>query len=246
MRILEICAGDLESVNAAVAGGAQRIELCSSLAEGGITPSIGFIAMARRITREAGVRLHVLIRPRGGDFLYTPEEVACMAVDITSIREGDLADGVVTGCLDRDGNVDMEACRQLMTAAGNLSVTFHRAFDRVADPAKALEEVIALGCDRILTSGLASSAFEGREMLRRIRENAAGRIGIIAAAGVSPENAAGIIAASGVGEIHASARSLQPSKMRTAGSGVAMGASDSDTRLVTSADIVAGIIKEIQ
>lgn len=241
MRRLEICAGDLESVMAAAEGGADRIELCSALSEGGLTPSAGMIAEARRIA--PGLKLHVLIRPREGDFVYSAEETACMVADIGAARLCG-ADGVVIGVLTPDDEIDMAACRRLMSAAAGMSVTFHRAFDRVKDPVKALEQVIELGCDRILTSGQASSAKEGVEMLSLLNEQAAGRIILLAGAGVNPDNAQEIMRLGGVNELHASARGLKETGQ--AAPTVKMGSNDGAPRMVTKASIVEKLIKIIK
>lgn len=237
MRILEICTGSIESVLAAKAGGAQRVELCSALNEGGVTPSWGLLKSALSVE---GIRKHVLIRPRGGDFLYTEEEVEIMVKDIEMCREL-RADGVVIGALTRDGDVDMEACRRMIEAtlppastpeggldSRRMSVTFHRAFDMVRDADKALEDVIGLGCDRILTSGLMPTAWEGREMLRHLVEKSAGRIIIMPGSGVSSHNAADILSYTGASEIHASARSARQSLMEYRNPTVTMGAKDAD------------------
>ncbi len=246
MRLFEVCAGDLASVEAAARGGADRVELCSALEEGGITPSIGFISEAAAILRPAGVKLHVLIRPRGGDFLYSQAEFRSMLADIRHIASNHLADGVVIGALNPDGSVNMEQCRAMVEAAGDLSVTFHRAFDRVADPVDALEKIISLGCNRLLTSGTEASARLGAEKLRSIVEQAGDRLSVIAAGGVNPANAAEILEISGANEIHASARAAIESGMTYHGSNVAMGSNDSDDRMSTSADIVAEIVKQIR
>lgn len=243
-NILEICAGDIDSVLAAARGGAQRVELCSALALGGLTPSLGFINQAVKVK---GLRVHVLIRPREGDFVYTPNEVAVMLSDIdAAARAG--AHGVVIGALLPDGSIDFEACRVMVdrAKAHGLSVTFHRAFDRSADPLTALNQVIALGCDYLLTSGCAPSAMEGVEMLRKLHTEAAGRITIIAAAGINSANAAEILRRSGCTQIHASARSAVPSRMQFSRSGVAMGAADSEAnRLTTNQEEVSKIIQSI-
>lgn len=243
--ILEICAGDIASVAAAAKAGAQRVELCSALALGGITPSEGFIREARKF-RE--LKIHVLIRPREGDFVYSPAETEVMLADIeTASRSG--ADGVVVGALRPDASVDTETTGRLIEKAKSLglSVTFHRAFDLVADPFEALEAVIALGADRLLTSGAAPSAQSGAEMLRRLNERAGGRISLIAASGVNSGNTAEILSVSGCREIHASARRKVATAMQSSRSGVAMGSdSESDTvRLTTSPAEVSAIINEI-
>lgn len=241
---LEICTGSIESVLAAKAGGAQRVELCSALAEGGVTPSVGLMREARRV---GDIKINVLIRPRGGDFLYTDEEVRIMEEDIRMARDIG-ADGVVIGALTREGDVDMTVCRRLMEAAGEMSVTFHRAFDMVRDMDKALEDVIALGCDRILTSGLMPTAEQGVQNLRALVEKAKGRISIMPGSGVSPENAAMIIQTTGAQEIHASARSSRRSLMEYRNPDVTMGSKDADeyARKETDAQIVSEILSELR
>lgn len=241
--LLEVCAGDLESVRAAAEGGAARVELCSALGEGGVTPSIGFIRQALLVP---GLRVHVLIRPRGGDFLYTPEEVNAMVADIEACREAG-AHGVVIGALTPDGDIDLPSCRRMIEAAGEMSVTFHRAFDLCRNPEEALDTIIELGCDRLLTSGQAATAIEGTPLLRRLHDRAAGRLVILAGGGVTPDNAADILIGSGTNEVHASARAGVTSPMRYRKEGVAMGAPGSDeySRKVTSPAIVAKIVENI-
>lgn len=237
--ILEVCCGDIESVQAAAAGGAQRVELCSALAEGGVTPSIGLIRMARKVP---GLILHVLIRARGGDFVYTPEEVDCMVADIEAARaEG--ADGVVIGALTPDGEIDMASCRRMVAAAEGMNVTFHRAYDLCSDPQKAFDQIVELGCNRLLTSGQAASAAEGTAHLQALVDRAPEGFTILPAAGVTPQNAAQILRESGANELHASARHSVPSAMRQGASGVSMGsADDASSRKVTSAAIVSGLM----
>ena len=243
-NILEICAGDIDSVQAAARGGAQRVELCSALALGGLTPSLGFINEAVKVD---GMRVHVLIRPREGDFVYTPAEVTVMLSDIdAAARAG--AHGVVIGALRPDGSIDLDSCQAMVNRAKahGLSVTFHRAFDRVAEPLTALNQIIALGCDYLLTSGCAPSAWEGVEMLRQLHTEAANRITIIAAAGVNSANAAEILHSTGCTQIHASARAAVPSRMQFSRAGVAMGAADSEAnRLTTNQEEVSKIIQSI-
>lgn len=238
--MLEICTGDPEGVEAAVSGGADRIELCSGLAEGGLTPSVAMIRYsAQRIPT------NVLIRPRAGDFVYTPAELAVMVEDIDeAVKAG--ASGVVIGVLTPDGRVDTEACRKLLDHAQGLENTFHRAFDVVADPGQALEEIISLGFARVLTSGCSQSALEGADMIAKLHRQAAGRIRILAGSGVKPSNAAEILRRSDADEIHASARAMHPSAMTHTGS-VSMGSADTpgDSRPATDAPTVAAIIQAI-
>lgn len=237
--ILEVCAGDLGSVRAAKAGGASRVELCSGLAEGGMTPSFGLMTEAMR----CDIDVNVLIRPRPGDFVYTQGDVDMMTLDINMAKTLG-AKGVVIGALTPDGDIDMKVCRRLLERRGDLTVTFHRAFDLVRDPLEALEQVIELGCDRILTSGLAPTAEMGMPMLQTLHEAAAGRIKILAGGGVNPANAALIIASGGADELHASARSLQPSAMLFRRESVSMGTPGTDeyARPATDPALVAAIL----
>ncbi|MDE6378678.1 MAG: copper homeostasis protein CutC [Duncaniella sp.] len=238
--LLEVCTGDPEGVEAALSGGASRVELCSGLAEGGLTPSVAMIRYSSQ-----RIPTNVLIRPRAGDFVYTPAELAVMAEDIDeAVRAG--ASGVVIGVLTPDGRVDTEACRMLLSHAQGLENTFHRAFDVTTDPAQALEDIISLGFARVLTSGCSPTALEGVEMLGRLHRQAAGRITILAGAGVNPSNAAEILRRSGADEIHASARAMHPSAMTSSGN-VSMGSADTpgDSRPATDTPTVAAICSAI-
>lgn len=246
---LEICCSDLASITAARRGGASRIELCTGLAEGGLTPSASLI----RAAVSSGIRhVNVLIRPRSGDFLYSEEEILLMEEDIRlAVASG--VSGIVTGVLTPDGDIDSVACSRLIAAARknagrHINVTFHRAFDLSKDYRKSLEDIIALGCDCLLTSGLASTAEKGIPMLRQITELAAGRLTIMAGSGVNPDNAADIIAATGVGAIHSTARKPQASLMRFRRPGVPMGIPGADeyAPLSTSAELVAALLSITQ
>lgn len=240
----EVCANGVESCLAAQEGGANRVELCAGIPEGGTTPSYGEIKVARRLL--TSTRLHVIIRPRGGDFLYTPLEVERMEEDIRMCRELGV-DGVVIGCLKADGSLDLEANRRLKDAAGDMSVTFHRAFDRCADPRKALEELIAQGFDRILTSGQQPTALEGTPLLKELHEQANGRIILLAGCGVNEQNIATIAQATDIHEFHFSARTAVKSKMMFSNPDVYMGAKDADedTLNITSAERVANTIAQL-
>ena len=243
MAILEICAGSVESAIAARDGGAKRIELCAALEVGGVTPSAGLIAEARKIE---GLILNVIIRPRGGDFLYNEYEVACMTEDIrTCKRLG--ADGVVIGALTADGDIDTATCKKLIEAAEGMSITFHRAFDMCRDPYEALEELVSLGCDRVLTSGQAPTAEAGIPLLKQLAEQAKGRIIIMPGCGVNSSNAATILKDTGATEIHASARKSVGSGMVFRHSGVSMGNPDCDeyARKETDVNEVRAIVNSI-
>ncbi len=224
MKILEICAGSIESAVAARDGGAQRIELCAALEVGGVTPSAGLIAEARKVE---GLILNVIIRPRGGDFLYNGYEVACMEEDVRTCKRLGV-DGVVIGALTAEGDIDTATCQRLINAADGMSVTFHRAFDMCRNPQKALEELVALGCHRVLTSGQAPTAEAGIEQLEKLVKQADGRIIIMPGCGVNSNNAKNILQATGAKEIHASARKSVGSGMLFRHSGVSMGNPDSD------------------
>ncbi|PWK92825.1 copper homeostasis protein CutC [Fulvimonas soli] len=207
--LLEVAAGSLASALAAQEGGADRVELCGSLAGGGVTPSYGLIAAARERLR---IPLYVLVRPRAGDFLYDDAELDAMCRDVEACaRLG--CDGVAIGALDADGEVDQARCRALVAAAGKLGVTFHRAFDAARHPSRALEEIVALGCERVLTSGGRADALEGAPAIAALAAQAAGRIRVMAGAGIRPDNLAAVAARSHADEFHASARALRRSAM---------------------------------
>lgn len=202
--ILEVCCADIESAIAASEGGAQRIELCSALSADGLTPSGALIAAARALP---GLKLHVLIRPREGNFVYTPSEQAVMMADIG--LAADLgADGVVIGALTPQGELDIPLCMALASKATSrgMNVTFHRAFDQCIDPFNALEQIIAMGCNRLLTSGQAPTAAEGVKMIADLQRLAGSRLIVMPGAGVNPSNAANILTATGCTEIHSSCR----------------------------------------
>lgn len=216
----EVCANSVESCLAAQAGGADRVELCAGIPEGGTTPSYGDIATARQLLTRT--RLHVIIRPRGGDFLYSDLEQRIMLEDIgNACRLG--ADGVVFGCLTADGEVDKSLTARLMAAAQGLSVTFHRAFDVCRDPHRALEDIIALGCHRILTSGQQPTAEQGIGLLAELQRQAAGRITLLAGCGVNEGNIARIARETGIREFHFSARETVVSGMTWRNEAVSMG-----------------------
>ncbi|TAM95215.1 MAG: copper homeostasis protein CutC [Rhodanobacteraceae bacterium] len=207
--ILEIAANSVASALAAEAGGATRVELCCALEVGGLTPSHATIAMARE---RLGIPIHVLIRPRPGDFAYDDLECETMLRDVEHCRAFG-CEGVVLGALDADGDVDMPRCRGLIAAAKGMNTTFHRAFDCARDPEHALEDVIALGCGRLLTSGQSIDARSGVPLIRKLVEQSRERIVVMAGAGITPENIAAVVAASGVRELHASAKKERPPSM---------------------------------
>ncbi len=216
---LEVCIDSVESAIVAERGGASRIELCSDLLEGGITPGAGLIASVRR---HIAIDLFVMIRPRGGDFCYTEAEFEVMQEEIRQARRLG-ADGVVLGVLDEEGCVDGGRTRQLVDLAGTLPVTFHRAIDMTPDILAALEAVIATGARRVLTSGGEPNAVRGKAAIAHMVEAAKGRILIMPGGGVSAETIAGIAEATGASEFHSSARTEISSPMRFRKQGMAMG-----------------------
>jgi len=207
--LIEVCANSVESALTAQAGGAARVELCSALVEGGITPSAAAIELAKE---KLQIGLHVLIRPRGGDFCYDDTEFAVMKRDIAfSKRAG--VDGVVIGVLNPDGLIDTARTRELIAAARPMSVTFHRAFDMTADAFRALDDVLALGMERLLTSGQRASAVEGKELIAELIRRAGDRLIVMPGAGINEGNILELIAATGAREYHLSGQKKIASQM---------------------------------
>ena len=241
----EICANGVESCLAAQEGGAHRVELCAGIPEGGTTPSYGEILTARRLL--TSTRLHVIIRPRGGDFVYSALELERMAADIDMARELK-ADGVVFGCLTPDGDIDREANAMLMTHTGTMSVTFHRAFDRTRHAQQALEDIVQLGFNRILTSGQQANAERGIHLLKELHQLADGRIAIMAGCGVNEHNIARIQRETGITEFHFSAREPQPCRSHYFNPDVYMGKAGADecTLSITTSRRVKETIMRIE
>ncbi len=243
MYRFEICANSVASCMAAQEGGADRVELCAGIPEGGTTPSYGMILNARE---SISIGLNVIIRPRGGDFLYSEEEIREMIHDIRMAKSLG-ADGLVFGCLNADGSIDMDSMRMLMEAAGDTPVTFHRAFDHCSDPFKTLEDIISIGCARILTSGCRPTAIEGADLLARLVEKAGDRIIIMPGCGVNESNIAELARLSGAREFHFSAREPVESGMSFRNPEVAMGSEeDPYGRVQTTSRRVAATIKPLR
>ncbi len=243
MYRFEICANSVASCKAAQEGGADRVELCAGIPEGGTTPSYGMIRSARE---SISIGLNVIIRPRGGDFLYSEEEIQEMIYDIRTAKELG-ADGLVFGCLRPDGTVDTDVMKRLMDAAGNTPVTFHRAFDHCSDPFQALEDIIALGCSRILTSGCRPTAAEGVELLAALVEKAGDRIIIMPGCGVNEGNIENTARLSGAREFHFSAREPVESGMIFRNPEVAMGTEEDPYGTVrTTARRVSNTIRPLR
>jgi len=206
---LEVIGFDLVSCLTAESQGADRIELCANPHEGGTTPSYGMIAVAKANT---SIQLFPIIRPRGGDFLFSQLEFQSMIADVEQCAQLG-CDGVVIGMLVEDGGVDVGRCAELIRYAGAMQVTFHRAFDRVKDPMRSLEEIVDLGCTRILTSGLHPNVQLGQEMLRALVDAAGDRITIMPGAGVRSSNILELAKFTGARAFHSSARSARASSM---------------------------------
>jgi copper homeostasis protein len=229
-RRLEICVDSIDSALAADRGGAHRIELCSSLLEGGLTPSAGII---RTVRQQVALAVFVMIRPRGGDFLYSDADFESMREDIRAAKSLG-ANGVVLGLLIDDGRVDVMRTRELVELAKPMETTFHRAFDLSADLDQSLEDVIATGATRILTSGGAQTAPQALDQIRKLVNAAQERIIIMAGSGIKSGNLRQVLTATGVNEVHASAKAPMTSAMRYQRE-VAMGSGQADeyTRQVT-------------
>ncbi|WP_274628588.1 copper homeostasis protein CutC [Arvimicrobium flavum] len=241
LPLVEICVEGIDGLVAAQEGGADRVELCASLLEGGITPSIGTIRGALAV---ATIPFHVIIRPRGGDFLYSEAEFLSMVADVEACRQLGVA-GVVIGCLAADGTVDEPRMRALVEAAGPLAVTCHRAFDMTRDPIEALEALVRCGVGRVLTSGQRDTAMEGADLLAELVRRAAGRIAIMGCGGLRPENVAQLLERTGLPEIHFAAPRELPSAMTYRNAQVGMGGTELDREYrntVTDRELVAATI----
>jgi len=218
--ILEICVDSLDSVLACTEAGADRIELCASLTEGGLTPSAGMLVQARA---HFPGEIAMMIRPRGGDFAYRPEELAAMCADIELARDLG-ADAVVFGCLAPDGSLDLVAIETLLDACDGFPAVFHRAFDVCTDLPVALETLAEFGFERILTSGGAASVMEALDPIALLVEMAGDRLDILPGGGIKPEHVAEVIRRTGANQVHLSARSLQESLMTFRRPEIPMGA----------------------
>lgn len=217
--VLECCVDSVESAINAAKGGASRLELCANLIIGGTTPDV---ALVKEIRKYSDIRIHALIRPRFGDFCYTEHEMEIMKSQICALKEAGV-EGVVIGVLDADGNLDISKMKELLQNAEGMSVTLHRAFDMCRDPFQALEEAISLGIHTILTSGQKASAWEGRDLLCQLTEQADGRIDIMAGAGISASVIEKLLPVTKGTSYHMSGKITLDSKMNYRKADVSMG-----------------------
>ncbi|MDR6756607.1 copper homeostasis protein [Mycoplana sp. BE70] len=222
--LIELCVEGIDGFLAAQEAGADRVELCASLVEGGLTPSLATI---RAAVKAARIPVHVIIRPRGGDFLYSQTEFETMRDDILALRSEGVA-GVVIGCLTPDGRIDEERTKALVEAARPMSVTCHRAFDMTADAGEALEALIRCGIDRVLTSGQRDTALEGLEILKKTTEQAGDRIAIMGCGALDATNIKAVRDGAGLKEMHFAALKTVASGMRFRNPRVGMGGTEKD------------------
>lgn len=217
--IIEVCANSLESAIIAQQEGANRIELCQSLNEGGLTPSAGTL---KKVKEHLSIKVNVLIRPRGGDFCYSNSELQEMREDLLFIKKMGF-NGVVLGILDQEGNIDKKVCADLMKIARPMSVTFHRAFDVCKNSIQALDDLIDLGVDRLLTSGQQNKAIDGIPLIKKLLDQAGNKLVVMAGSGIDSENIQQIIKETGIKECHVSASNRINSIMKFRRKGIAMG-----------------------
>jgi copper homeostasis protein len=242
LPLIEICVEGIDGLIAAQEAGADRVELCASLVEGGITPSLGTVRLALEL---ATVPFHVIVRPRGGDFLYSDAEYRSMLADVEALRELGVA-GVVVGCLSPDGTIDEGRMAELVTCYGALNVTCHRAFDMTRDPAEALEALIRCKVGRVLTSGQRDTAPEGAELLARLVEQAGNRIVIMGCGALDADNIGGVRRRTGLSEMHFASLKDVPSGMVYRNPHVGMGGTGLDREYrntITDGVVVAATIR---
>jgi copper homeostasis protein len=238
---VEVCVDSMDSAIAAERGGANRLELCGSLVEGGVTPSAALIATARQ---KISIGLHVMIRPRAGDFYYSADEFEVMRRDVLMAKQLGVG-GVVFGILDADANIDIQKTRALVDLARPLKVTYHRAFDMSADLFRSLEQVMETGADRILTSGGAQTAVAGAATVRRLIEQAGKRAVIMACGGINNQNVQAVVKETAVREIHVGLRTPAASPMRYRNEDISMGSLEGNEyqRFIVLEEKVARLIQ---
>ena len=242
--LLEVCIDSVESALAAERGGAQRVELCSGLLEGGLTPTQGLV---EQVVEAVSIDVMVILRPRGGDFLYNTYERRTISRDLRRLSTLGIK-GVVFGALLADGSIDSNLSKRIREEASDLDFTFHRAFDMCADPIKGLEDLLHIGIPRLLTSGLAASAVEGKEVIKSLVDRANGELCVMAGGGITPQNVSSLVEFTGVGEIHATCRKAERSGMKFIREGVYMGIKGNDEYQLKVADshIVTNMLEQVK
>jgi copper homeostasis protein len=241
--LAEVCVDTVAGALAAQTAGAHRIELCAGLGTGGLTPSAGLVD---EVLAATALPVHVLIRPRDGDFVYDRYEVSAMVRDVRAVaRSG--AHGVVVGALTAGGDLDGDTCRRLVDAAGGLPVTVHRAFDLAREPYRALDAILDLGADRLLTSGQERTALDGAPLIAGLVQAVGGRLVVMAGGGITAHNVARVVAATTVTEIHFSARTTVDSAARHRNPRVTLSTADGDhTRRVTDRATIEAILAAVR
>ena len=239
---IETFAGSAESVKQSVIGGADRVTLCCSLPEGGTTPSLGTILKARELAPD--IEIIVMIRPRGGDFLYTENELQIMEQDIAKIKELKCSvNGFAFGCLTQDGQIDTNSMKRLISHCSGYKVTFNRAFDMCKDPIKGLEDIISVGCHRLLTSGQKRDAYSGKDLISTLNKQSNGRISVVPACGINQNNISDIQKATGCSEFQITASTKIQSGMKYRNKDVSMGGATAVSineyaKTLSSADVI--------
>ncbi|KOX80298.1 Copper homeostasis protein cutC like protein [Melipona quadrifasciata] len=233
---MEICIDSVLSGRYAITGGASRMAVCSMLSEGGLTPSAGFFQFVSRMSL---IPCYAMLRTRPGDFIYAKDEMEIMKADVKVLKDSG-ADGFLFGALTEDGQIDVPACKLILSAASPLPVTFHRAFDQVADPVKSLKTLIDIGFKRVMTSGQKDTAEEGLELIKELVKESEGKVTVMAVSGVTKDNILKLHTECGVREFHASAkRKIETEHNRNR---IKIGASESNYVMVTDKNMVAAMV----
>lgn len=240
---VEVCVDNLPSLKNAIASGAGRIELCSALPLGGLTPTYGLVQYAA----SQDIPVYAMVRPRCGDFLYSAHEIDLMCAEISWFRDMGMS-GIVVGALTETAEIDLAAMQKLMQAADGFGVTFHRAFDLVSDQSQALEILIDLGCERALTSGGCITAEAGMTQIAKLVRQSAGRIAVMPGSGITPQNARVIMMQTGASELHLSGKKSVPSKMRQTNHLAAMGddASNDAALDITDSQVIMDVVAQLR
>jgi copper homeostasis protein len=240
---VEVCVDNIESLQTAINAGAHRIELCSSLLLGGITPTFGLTSFS---VKQTHIPIYAMVRPRSGDFLFSRDEIAMMTEEIQHLKAIGV-NGIVIGALTQDAKIDQQAIKQWVNAANGIGITFHRAFDLVQDPTTSLETLIDLGCQRVLTSGLHATAISGITCIKALIQQANDRISIMPGCGINQMNAKHIIQSTGATEIHLSGKTSRPSRMQYFEHTASMGADSTQDQFINVTDfhVIHDVVRQL-